>query len=142
MNKRFSAGVIITDGENIILGHSSGNKFWDLPKGKNENGETPKETAIRETMEEFGYKLDESLMIDLGRFKYNKEKDLHLFLYKVDVLPNIDELYCISHFDSYGKELQEIDDFKSFLINEAHKFMCKSLRNLFTKNNILTKYKE
>src|SRR4030065_2242357 len=40
----------------ILLGHRSrGFNDWTFPKGKIEPGETPEETAIRETKEETGF---------------------------------------------------------------------------------------
>ena len=55
MKEEVSAGVILfneLDGRFLLLNYPS--KHWDFVKGKMEKGETPHETAIRETKEETG----------------------------------------------------------------------------------------
>lgn len=47
-----AGGVVYNTKKEILLIHRRG--FWDLPKGKEEKGETIKETAIREVEEETG----------------------------------------------------------------------------------------
>jgi len=59
MIEETSAGIVLFRRENgkllfLLLHYPSGH--WDFVKGKMENGETPKETAIRETKEETGIK--------------------------------------------------------------------------------------
>ena len=56
----FASGGIVSNENNQILFIYKRNK-WDLPKGKAEKGETIRETAIREVMEETGI---EDLKID------------------------------------------------------------------------------
>ena len=55
MKEEVSAGVILfneLDGKFLLLNYPS--KHWDFVKGKMEKGETPHETALRETNEETG----------------------------------------------------------------------------------------
>jgi len=55
MKEEVSAGVILfnkLDKKFLLLNYPS--KHWDFVKGKMEKGETPHETAIRETKEETG----------------------------------------------------------------------------------------
>jgi len=57
MIEETSAGIVLFRRENerilfLLLHYPSGH--WDFVKGKMENGETPHETAIRETKEETG----------------------------------------------------------------------------------------
>ena len=55
MKEEVSAGVILfneLDGRFLLLNYPS--KHWDFVKGKMEKGETPHETALRETNEETG----------------------------------------------------------------------------------------
>ena len=49
-----SAGAVIFHGKEVLLVRGSENKDWGFPKGHLESGETPKQAAERETMEEVG----------------------------------------------------------------------------------------
>ena len=52
-----AAGCVVTDdGGNMLLIRRNGR--WDLPKGKVEAGETLREAAMRETLEETGVKVE------------------------------------------------------------------------------------
>jgi 8-oxo-dGTP pyrophosphatase MutT (NUDIX family) len=108
-----SSGIIISDGQSILLGHSTGNDFWDIPKGLVEPTESYIDGAIRETKEEFGLDIPKNNLIELGLFDYNPYKMLYLYQYNVSALPNPTDCYCTSVFKSKGgKELPEIDDYK------------------------------
>ena len=55
MKEEISAGIILfnkVNGKFLLLNYPS--KHWDFVKGKMEKGETPHETALRETNEETG----------------------------------------------------------------------------------------
>ena len=57
MQKEVSAGIILYNNDNdqiqfLVLKYPGG--YWDFVKGKMENSEEPKQTAIRETKEETG----------------------------------------------------------------------------------------
>lgn len=51
---RAGGGVVLNDQKEVLAIHRMG--YWDLPKGKKEEGETIKQTAIREVQEETGLK--------------------------------------------------------------------------------------
>ena len=54
----FSCGVIL-DGRKVLLvqvKNMKGRKIWTFPKGHIEAGETPRQAALREVLEETGYK--------------------------------------------------------------------------------------
>lgn len=113
MARLLSAGVLVrpADGQ-LLLGHSSGNKHWDIPKGLVEEGETPRAAAWRELTEETGLKLDASAWHEVGRCAYNKAKDLWLF--RTPLLGSIDlaTLCCTSMFiDRFGTTRPEFDRF-------------------------------
>lgn len=78
MPRTVSAGVVVTDGNSLLLCHVTGAKHWDLPKGKIDLGEEPITAAVRELREETGLIVDPVSLVDLGRFAYKKNKDLHL----------------------------------------------------------------
>ena len=48
--QRLSCGVLIVNAEReLLLCHVTGQHHWDLPKGGMTPGETPLDTALRET---------------------------------------------------------------------------------------------
>ncbi len=55
----FSCGGVILDGRKVLLvqvKNMKGKKIWTFPKGHIEAGETPRQAALREVLEETGYK--------------------------------------------------------------------------------------
>lgn len=127
IEKELSAGIIITDGQ-VILGcrpfsRRDTKHNYDIPKGHWEEGESIKETAIRETKEETGFDIiwPESL-VDLGRFDYIPTKDLHLFLYALDFLPEIRNLNCTTYFDWEGGKVPEVTGYKFIPVTELDWF--------------------
>lgn len=134
--KTLTCGTFITDGKHVLLGHSSGNPFWDIPKGKIEEGETPIEAAIRECKEEFNYDLDPSNMVDIGKFSYNKKKNIHLFVYVVDEFPDLKDLKCTSFCNVGETPKLEIDGYRLIKVDDTRHHMCDSLRNTVIRENI------
>lgn len=54
---RVGVGVVIKKGDTILMGRrlgKNGKDTWSMPGGHLDNGETPEQTAIRETQEETG----------------------------------------------------------------------------------------
>lgn len=118
MKNIVSCGIIFINNNKILLGHSTGNSHWDIPKGQSEIGEGPLETAIRETKEETGIIVDDRKIKDLNRFQYTKKKDLHLFLSYQKII--LKDLICTSYFqDKFGNNHPELDDFDFFSIEDA-----------------------
>lgn len=113
-DKSISAGVIITDGNYVLLCHVTGSKHFDLPKGKVEPGEELIDAAIRELYEETSIIVSKDALVDLGIFFYKKNKDLSLWLYKVNRMPDAHNLLCQSVFDA-GKGIMkfEMDSFQN-----------------------------
>jgi len=55
----FSCGGVILDGNKVLLVQvksMKGRKIWTFPKGHIEAGETPRQAALREVLEETGYR--------------------------------------------------------------------------------------
>ena len=129
--KKLSVGTIIRDyNKNILIGHTTFGKGWDIPKGVSEEGEHYLDTAIRELKEEFNLQFDEFEFEQLGRFEYNKEKDL--FLYEVVLFDlrkqiKLKDLKCTSTFEMYGKKFSEINKYKIIHLNEIENYMYKSM---------------
>lgn len=129
--QKVSAGIIITDGEHILLGHVTNDVNWDIPKGGIDPGETPAQAAVRELREETGLRANTSDLKHLGRYNYSSTKDLELFVMRVDQMPNASTLKCTSMFtDRSGRSLPEIDDFAVVPYPHALDLMNKNLRRV------------
>lgn len=133
---KISCGIIIfNEKKEILMGHVTGNKFFDIPKGLLEKNENPILCAIRECQEECGLEFKPEELKDLGVHKYNKEKDLHLFLISVkkeDI--NMNDLVCNSFFEHYytKKIVPEVDSFDWINIQDVTVKCAKSMGKLLT----------
>lgn len=128
-----SAGIVITDGKRILLGHVTGSRRYDLPKGGVEDGESVLDAALRETLEEFGIIVPKNELEDLGRFKYLSGKELYLFRWGIKKFPDLSTLNCTSTFKK-GKVVKEIDGYKIFDIEDTYDVIAKGLVKVFKKN--------
>lgn len=55
MKKEFSAGgIVFNNKREVLITQHSSNKYWSFPKGNPNQGESMKETALREVREEGG----------------------------------------------------------------------------------------
>ena len=80
MSLPVSCGTLIVNGAGqLLLCHVTGTAKWDIPKGMQDPGETPLESAVRELREEAGLAFEPELFTDLGCFNYRPDKKLHLF---------------------------------------------------------------
>ena len=144
MNKRVTAAVVIIDPEGNILGcHATGrkeNEGYDFPKGMVEEGEDDLAAAVRELGEETGIFLgkDKTRLIDLGVHPHNKEKDIHIFLFKVNKFPPMELLKCESYFEQNGRKLPEVNGFRIIPKEKRHMFN----KVLHDKFNIIDRYNE
>jgi 8-oxo-dGTP pyrophosphatase MutT (NUDIX family) len=110
--RRTSCGVIVTDGERLLLGHATRSPRWDIPKGEAEPGEEFAAAAARELREETGLVAPPGGLVDLGTHAYLRDKDLALFLWRPASLPDPKSLVCASHFTlPDGTLLPEFDHF-------------------------------
>jgi 8-oxo-dGTP pyrophosphatase MutT (NUDIX family) len=108
-----SCGVLVFSGRReLLLGHASGGRHWDIPKGAAEASETARQAAVRELLEETGLATRQDALLDLGRFAYRPDKDLHLFAVR---MPSVEpsRLACRSWFrDARGQPRPELDAFE------------------------------
>jgi 8-oxo-dGTP pyrophosphatase MutT (NUDIX family) len=75
-SRRLSCGVVILcPTRELLLCHVTGQRHWDLPKGGIHDGETPRQAALRETVEETGLVLAVQTLVDLGGFAYTSRID-------------------------------------------------------------------
>lgn len=146
MRKQVSCGVIFinTNKKTILMVHPTNQKeFWDFPKGKREEGETPLEAAIREVFEETSLVVDENELVDCGEFKYNNQKNIHLFFcFDKEFSPYT--LKCTSLVEKDGQVFPEVDEFEFFNLDDAISKMCPSMKKVFIyelKNKIEYSFK-
>lgn len=130
-----SCGVlIINDKKQILMGHVTGQKHFDIPKGLLEENEDKQTCAIRECLEETGIQFTNGELKEIGTFDYNKSKQLVLFLsFMTDF--DLSELQCNSYFEHhYTKEkLPEVDYFKWVSPNEIMNHCAPSMATLLTE---------
>ena len=82
--RALSCGVLLLNGRDEIFAcHATGTPRWDLPKGLADDGEAPRDAAVREAWEESGLRLAGDRLADLGAFDYLPAKRLHLFALRV-----------------------------------------------------------
>src|SRR5215472_7431472 len=97
-SRRTSCGVIVGDGERILLGHATRSPRWDIPKGEAEPSEEFAAAAARELREETGLTVAATELVALGTHAYLRGKDLALFAWAPPALPDPKSLVCHSTF--------------------------------------------
>ncbi|MGE0260285.1 MAG: NUDIX domain-containing protein [Alphaproteobacteria bacterium] len=125
--KTTSCGVLVTDGERLLLGHATRSPRWDIPKGMAEPGESFAAAARRELLEETGLDAPAAELRPLGVFAYLPGKDLALFLWTPPVMPDPAALVCVSCFAWRGSQLPEFDRFGLFPQAEAMRLVGKNM---------------
>ena len=134
MPKILSAGsLIFHKGLMLIVKDREDSKFWNLPKGQTDEGETPWDTALREVWEETNIVIQGPGITskDLGRHKYiPHKKDLHLF--RVD-MPDSWVCPTLEPHTFWGKNnTPEIVDYKWIKLEDYPKYfsvnLCKTMQ--------------
>jgi 8-oxo-dGTP pyrophosphatase MutT (NUDIX family) len=135
-----SCGVLVTDGERILLGHASRSPRWDIPKGVAEPGENFAEAAARELREETGLAVLAMELVELGVHAYLRGKDLALFAWAPAELPDPQGLSCSSYFTLPDQtQLPEFDRFGLFQWDDALLRVGKNLARVLSsisRNNL------
>lgn len=133
IQRQTSCGVIVTDGQHILLGHATRSPRWDIPKGTAEPDENFADAAVRELREETGLVASPDELVALGVHTYLRSKDLALFAWARPQLPDPQSLTCNSHFAlPNGTLLPEFDRFGLFPWDEALLRVGKNLARILT----------
>ena len=107
-----SCGVVVTDGQRLLLGHATHSPRWDIPKGIADPGESFRAAAARELDEETGLVVPQDALTDLGVHRYLPGKDLALFVWTLPEMPRPEALTCRSTFAlPGGAQVPELDRF-------------------------------
>jgi len=137
--KRYS-GVVVKNGDKILLCKRSPNESlpneWSIPSGGIENGETPKEAALREFYEETNIKLKDDLkIVDIFNM-YKKDNEtkkglMYVFLYetKENLNPDIKKAKDGHEHSKCGYFTKETNP-----IGSRNKEFRKIITNIFNKH--------
>ena len=126
--KPTTCGVLVTDGTRLLLGHASRSPRWDIPKGMAEPGESHIDAAVRELREETGLRAPADELLPLGVRAYLRTKDLALFEWRRDPMPDLASLACTSWIALPGGGcMPEMDRFGVFAWAEALSLVGESL---------------
>jgi putative (di)nucleoside polyphosphate hydrolase len=132
--KALSCGILVLNPRSeLLLCRATGTFRWDIPKGGSDAGETPLQTAIRETAEECGLRFAPPQLLELGRFAYRPTKDLHLYATLVDGV-EVADCRCSSHFtDLWGRRRPEMDAFEWTAFERVPRRCARRMAALLTQ---------
>jgi 8-oxo-dGTP pyrophosphatase MutT (NUDIX family) len=122
-----TCGIVVSDGQKILLGHATRSPRWDIPKGLAKGGETFIDAAIRELNEETGLIVTPDELVDMGVHDYLPTKRIALFGWHRDPLPDPHRLVCRSTVLIKGAYFPEFDRFGIFDWNGALTRVGKNL---------------
>ena len=124
--------LLLAESAELLLCHSTGNRFWDIPKGVADEGESSVVAAVREAREECGIAIAPAALRPLGRFAYRPEKDLELH---AALIERIDPAACAcssTFVDRFGRTRPEMDDFRWTAFAEVGAYCAKSMALVLT----------
>ena len=132
--KALSCGILVLNPRSeLLLCRATGSFRWDIPKGGSEPGESPLQTALRETAEECGLRFAPHDLTDLGRFAYRPAKELHLYATLAERI-DVGACHCSSHFtDVWGRRRPEMDAFEWTAFERVPRRCARRMAALLTQ---------
>lgn len=138
MFAEFSCGGVILENNKVLLVQvksMKGRKIWTFPKGHIEQGETPRQAALREVLEETGYKA--AIVKPLLKVRY-------AFTLKGRYVKKVVQWYLMKKLGRIGKhDPSEILTINWVSINKAKEMVeypsDKRLLELVEEETFLTK---
>ena len=132
--KALSCGILVLNPHSeLLLCRATGTFRWDIPKGGSEPGESPLQTALRETAEECGLQFAPDDLLELGRFAYRPAKDLHLYATLADGI-DAAACHCSSRFtDLWGRRRPEMDAFEWTAFERVPRRCARRMAALLTQ---------
>ncbi len=133
--KRISCGIVVVNPTHeLLLCHATGTAHWDIPKGGMDAGETPLQTALRETREESGLIFGRNEVEELGPFRYRRSKSLHLFAVLTERF-DAARCRCSSHYvDGWGRRRPEMDGFGWFAFAHLREHCARHMGDLLSES--------
>lgn len=134
--------MVLNEVGELLVGHSTGNFIWGLPKGLIDEGEDALTCALREAREEFGLEFPPDRLTNLGRHRYYSGKDLHLFVVQTTTKETgLDDLRCTSFFEHpvTQKTMLEIDGFAWADHSQLGRRLGQSMKRLAARLRVACK---
>ena len=114
----FSCGGVVLDGKKVLIiqvKNMKGKKIWTFPKGHIEAGETPRQAALREVLEETGYKA--AIIRPMIRVKY-------AFTFQGNYIKKMVQWYLMKKLGRIGKhDASEILSIRWVSLLKAHELV-------------------
>ena len=130
--KLITCGTILHNEKYFLIGHSTNNIFWDIPKGQLNKNEIIPNCALRELKEETNFEgqLEDLKLINFYP-NYNKHKILYLFHIYLKILPDLNIFHCNSLIDNSIQP--EIDNFMYITIEESCNYLTYNLNKIISQ---------
>lgn len=138
MIKKISAAVLITDGTRFLVGRESQTQKWDILRIKTikdiENTSDINLIVSYYINKMTNIKLEFDKMDVIGIFPFYKDKDIILYKYHMDSLPDLSEIKCGYKIKNTfnDKPLFKIDAFALIENKNLHRYTSIKTYNLIS----------
>ena len=80
---RVAQKALIVKDNNVLITRDSRDNVWELPGGRLDDGEEPKEGILREIREELGVEASIEKMFDIKTTWHDRDKETMIFIYYI-----------------------------------------------------------